>query len=414
MHKRFLRIAVISLAMVGAALALTSSAWAQSTYKVLHAFKGGNDGSRPVGGVIFDPAGNLYGTTNLGGAYGDGTVFKLTPNSDGRWTKTTIHNFRGKDGANPNNVELVIDAEGNLYGTTSTGGRGNCNGEGCGLVFELTPTRVGIGWQERVLHFFSGNVGVSPQCSLVFDSAGNLYGTTSDWSGGFTGPGTVFKLTPNPDGSWTKTTFFTFDGTDGENPSDGMVFDPAGNLYGATDWGGGNGDGVVYQLTPNGDGTWSENVLYSFLGGENGYRAQVRPVRDSSGNLYGQTTFGGLGYGLIWRVAPNGDGSWTESTLYTFKGGRDGADPWGTSLGLDAAGNLWGTTNEGGKYGCGVLFKLTPTAQGPWTESVVHAFAGDPACGSYTDVLFDAAGNIYGTSSGDGTTTFGSVFEVTP
>jgi uncharacterized repeat protein (TIGR03803 family) len=193
-----------------------------------------------------------------------------------------------------------------------------------------------------------------------------------------------------------------------------MIFDPAGNLYGATDWGGQYGEGVIFQLTPNADGGWTENVLYNFTGSSDGGRAQVRPIRDSAGNLYGETTFGGLGYGVIWKLAPNSDGSWTESTLYTFKGGRDGADPWGTSLALDSAGYVYGTTDKGGADDCGVVFKLTPTTNGPWKETVIHTFMDHPGCGSFGDLIFDGSGNLYGTTYGDGSKTFGSVYEITP
>ena len=413
-YKRFLGAASAALMIVIAvSLVLAPLAWAQSTYKTLYKFKGGKDGNQPIAGVVLDQTGNLYGTTQLGGSYGHGTVFQLKPNTSGGWKKTMLHSFTGKDGSNPY-FDLMLDAQGNLYGTTIFGGKGHCNGHGCGIAFELIPGTNGR-WKEKVLSYFSGNVGVNPAGGLIFDKTGNLYGTTTDWSYSYTGPGTVFTLTANSDGSWTKSTLHTFDETDGYNPSVGLIFDPVGDLYSTTDFGGDNGEGVVFQLTPNSDGTWSESVLYSFTGASDGWRPQGRPVRDSAGNLYGVTTFGGQAdCGVVWELTPNSDGSWTESTAHTFTGGKDGCNPWGTSLVLDGMGNLYGTTNAGGAQGCGVVFKLIPNSNGGWKETLIHTFVDHPGCDSFSSLIFDAAGNLYGTTGGDGSTTFGSVFEITP
>lgn len=392
-------------------LMLVPGSWALK-YRTLYGSTNSRYGSTPYAGLILDQAGNLYGTAGAGGVYGYGTIFELSPAGNGGWKGKLLHSFNGKDGTQPN-ADLILDAQGNLYGTTIFGGEGDCSGLGCGVVFELIPMPDGT-WQETVLHYFSGTTGVNPACSLVFDAAGNLYGTTADWSYRFTGPGTVFKLA-SLDGTWTLRTLYTFGGSDGYNPSDGLIFDPAGNLYGTTDWGGAHDQGVVFELTPQLDGTWVESVLHNFRGGSDGHRPQVRPIRDSAGNLYGVTTWGGArGYGTIWKLAPNPDGSWTKSTLYSFADGNDGGDPWGTSLALDATGNLYGTTHDGGKYACGVVFQLTPTLNGPWKETVIHSFADPPGCGSFSSVIFDNAGNLYGTTTGDGTTTFGSAFEIAP
>ena len=411
-HAKFFAAASAALMIViVVTLVLVSGAAAQSKYKTLYKFKGGKDGNQPIAGVVFDNAGNLYGTTQLGGSYGHGTVFQLKPSASG-WKKTMLHSFTGKDGSNPYG-DLMVDAQSNLYGTTIFGGKGRCNGHGCGVVFELIPSANGS-WKKKVLNYFSGNVGVNPASGLIFDQIGNLYGTTTDWSYSYTGPGTVFELTPNSDGSWTKSTLHTFDDTDGYNPSVGLIFDPVGDLYGTTDFGGANGEGVVFQLTPNSDGSWTENVLYSFSGGSDGWRPQGRPVRDSAGNLYGVTTFGGQAdCGVVWELTPNSDGSWTESTAHAFTGGKDGCNPWGTSLVLDGVGNVYGTTNSGGTQGCGVVFKLTPS-NGGWKETPIHTFADHPGCDSFSSLTFDTAGNLYGTTGGDGGTTFGSVFEITP
>ena len=393
-------------------LVLASGASAQTKFKTLYKFKDGKDGNQPIAGVVFDNAGNLYGTTQLGGSYGHGIVFQLKPNTSGGWEKKVLHSFTGKDGSNPY-ADLMVDARGNLYGTTIFGGKGVCNGRGCGVAFELISSANGS-WKEKALSYFSGNVGVNPASGLIFDAMGNLYGTTTDWSYSYTGPGTVFKLTPNSDGTWTKSTLHTFDDTDGYNPSVGLIFDPVGDLYGTTDFGGANGEGVVFQLAPNSDGSWTENVLYSFTGGSDGWRPQGRPVRDSAGNLYGVTTFGGQAdCGVVWELTPNSEGTWTESTAHAFTGGKDGCNPWGTSLVLDGMGNVYGTTNSGGTQGCGVVFKLTPS-NGAWKETLIHTFANHPGCDSFSSLIFDTAGNLYGTTGGDGGTTFGSVFEITP
>ena len=260
----------------------------------------------------------------MGGSYGHGSVFQLKPNTSGGWEKKALHSFTGKDGSNPYG-DLTLDAQGNLYGATIFGGKGACNGYGCGVAFELIPNTNGS-WKEKVLSYFSGNVGVNPASGLIFDETGQplwdncrlVWFQYRAWH-------CLQTRTETQDGSWTKSTLHTFDNTDGYNPSVGLIFDPAGNLYSATDYGGVYGEGVVFQLTPNSDGTWTESVLYSFTGGSDGWRAQGRPVRDSAGNLYGVTTFGGQAdCGVVRELTPNSDGTWTERTARAFTGGKDG------------------------------------------------------------------------------------------
>ena len=226
---------------------------------MLHSFNG-KDGNDPASGLIFDSSGNLYGTTMAGGnvnyCYGNGcgTVFKLVPGADGKWTHTVLHSFRGRDGDLPSST-LVLDTAGNLYGTTEEGGDLNsntCLGYGCGIVFMLTP-RTNGSWSEQVLHRFHGwTDGFYPTAGLIFDAAGNLYGTT--WYGG-----NVFKLVPGTNGKWTETVLHAFNGNDGSFPFAGLAFDASGNLYGTTEYGGklnncqseyGNGCGVVFEITP--------------------------------------------------------------------------------------------------------------------------------------------------------------------
>jgi uncharacterized repeat protein (TIGR03803 family) len=393
---------------MGLTLVLGSSAWA-AEYKTLNKFKqAGGGGSSPFAGLIFDAAGNLYGTTRYGGTHDHGTVFQLTPNGDGSWTKHTLHSFRHNDGHNPLS-SLIFDAAGNLYGTTSEGGA-----QSEGTVFQLTPNGDGS-WTESVLHSFSGSDGANPAAGVIFDAAGNLYGTTS-W-GGASGCGTVFELMPNGDGSWTESVLHSFNDNECNTPS-GLIFDAAGNLYSTTFYGGPHDAGTVFELTPNGDGSWTESVLHSFNGSDgSGLFGGV--TFDAAGNLYGTTSWGGgFGHGTVFELTPNGDGSWTEHILHSF-GKHDGYNPQ-CSLIFDAVGNLYGTTNYGGSgsacgtQGCGTVFELTPNGDGSWTESVLHKFKNHPSAYTYAGLVFDQAGNLYGTTYGDGTTTFGSVFEITP
>ena len=408
--------------------ALAPDAWAQSKDKTLHKFTRGANGYTPYGGLIFDQAGNLYGTTASGGASGLGTVFKLTPDSDGRWAETVIHSFGGgNDGVAPL-ATLTFDPAGNLYGTTFSGGANSS-----GTVFQLTPNSDGS-WTESVLYAFCSvsncGDGASPLDSLIFDDAGSLYGTTREGgssSGCNSGCGTVFKLAPNSDGSWTESVLYSFCSVkgcrDGRTPYfAGVIFDQVGNLYGTTYYGGrsakcgGQGCGTVFKLAHNSDGSWTESVLHTFCflsGCRDGAGPLDSLISDQAGNVYGTTEFSDAG-GLVFQLMPNADGSWKEKVLHSFKGGRDGTVP-EAPLTFDVAGNLYGTTFEGGQGGgAGVVFKLAPTSKGGWHETVLHAFRDHPGSLPYAGVTFDAAGNIYGTTSGDSNSTFGSAFEITP
>jgi len=276
---KVLAVAAVTLIM---ALVLAPGAWAARRYKVLYRFTGGTDGSQPFAGLILDTSGNLYGTTPQGGACGNGVVFKLTKNSDGSWTESVLHAFAGgTDGATPY-AEVTFDTSGNLYGTTQYGGASSA-----GTVFQLAPNSDGT-WTERVLYSFTGGSdGANPFSGVIFDGGGNLYGTT--YYGGASGAGVVYKLTPNSDGTWIERVLHTFTGgLDGGNPDFGnLTFDTAGNLYGPTGYGGGSGSGVVYKLTPSDDGTWTETVLHTFTGGKDGMIPSGTLVFDPMGRLYG-------------------------------------------------------------------------------------------------------------------------------
>jgi uncharacterized repeat protein (TIGR03803 family) len=329
----------------------------------------------------------------------------------------TIHEFTWAKNPEGN---LVRDAAGNLYGTTYQGPGSGCGGLGCGAVWKLAPDPSGT-WTVSILHVFKGADGGNPYAGLVLDAAGNLYGTTA--GGGASNEGTVFKLHPNSDGTWTERVLHNFScGSDGCSPQGELIFDAIGNLYGTTARGA-YGGGIVFKLAPNPDGSWTESILHMF-GSQSrvdGLVPSARLVFDSAGNLYGTTSQGGdpcnnpaAGCGVVFKVAPNPDGTWTETVLYRFSGGSDGASPWGAVI-FDAAGNLYGTTVSGGTNnscalwewkGCGVVFKLAPSPDGIWTELVLHSFTGGAdGCSPQAGLIFDSAGNLYGTTAWGGDVT---------
>ncbi len=282
---------------VGTALFLaTAGTFASAGENVLYSYPGGNN-CAPYGGVISDPAGNLYGTT-YGSHVQFGTVYELTRGADGTWTQMVLHTFAGgNDGRNP--VEgLVRDQAGNLYGTVPIGGAGNS-----GAVFELSPGSGG-NWTWNILYSFTGgNDGAIPYSSLVLDASGNLYGTTSQ--GGATGNGVVYELSPGS-GGWTQTVLYTFNGTDdGSWPSGPLTFDQAGNLYGTTTQAGADGWGTVFKLAPSSNG-WTPSILYTFTGDADGADPEYGVIRDRNGILYGTTTGGGSGEaGTVFQLRPN-------------------------------------------------------------------------------------------------------------
>ena len=391
---------------------------AAAEYKILYQFRMAKYGENPIGNLIIDAAGNLYGTTQIGGAYGGGTVFELSATADGGWKENILHNFgSGEDGTNPTG-SLVFDAAGNLYGTTLGGGNGGGVGQECpsgipcGTVFELSRGTNGS-WTEKILHNFNGGGGAGPNGDLIFDAAGNLYGTTDEggYNGGScvvdVGCGTVFELTPAAGGLWNFETLrrFTGAGTDGWAPLAGLTLDASGNLYGTTSEGADpNCDcGAVFELSPAGSGSWTETILHTFVGAEGDGAFPLAPLTlDAHGNLYG-TTFGGGGeqLGTVFELMPATVGVWDETVLHSFNS-VEGRNPL-AGLIFDAAGNLYGTTEYGGdlsceQVGCGVVFELTPTSSG-WSEKVLHTFTG---YGKYPEggVIMDADGTLYGTVFG--------------
>jgi uncharacterized repeat protein (TIGR03803 family) len=325
-------------------------------------FTGGSDGSKPIGGVVIGPNGALYGTTQLGGESGDGVVFSLRPpatlcrSANCYWDETILHTFTGvPDGMNPWTENLVFDAAGNIYGTTGGGGTYDI-----GTAFELAPS--GGGYTETILHSFSsGTDGWAPFGGVVLDDAGNVYGTTV--GGGIerlcsTGCGTVFQVMPS-NGSWQETVLYAFEVLHGYYPNSDLIRDSAGNLYGTAIASADYNDGVLFKLAPTANGFFY-SVVYQFNTDCEPYGA---PTMDSAGNFFGTCIYGGNGGGWVYELT-NCSQYCTVIDLHDFTyNGRDGATPWGGPT-LDANGNLYGTTQVGGTGycngdGCGVVWEIT-------------------------------------------------------
>jgi uncharacterized repeat protein (TIGR03803 family) len=335
-------------------------------------------------------------------------VFAFVPSVGAASKFETLHRFYDySNGAHPA-AGLAYDPAGNLYGTTTLGSFGRSRGHGD--AFELKPNSDGS-WTESVIYTFTGALeGSYPLGALTLDSAGNLYGTMSQ--GGANGDaGLVYELTPNGDGTWTDTVLYNFcslgNCADGEYPYSSVIFDHSGNLYGTTAIGGTKQLGTVFQLAPNGSKGWTESVIYSFRDSEDGSRPFASLIFDQTGNLYGTASGGGrgVGYGVVFRLSPNQDGSWTHATLYKFcrlQNCHDGGTPY-AGLALDSAGNLYGTTRDYGAYGYGNVFELTPNTDGRWSEKVLHQFAGaDDGASPQGGVTLAPAGNLYGTTVAGG------------
>jgi uncharacterized repeat protein (TIGR03803 family) len=336
----------------GAAYELIPASGGGWTLKILHEF----NTYGAVAGLTMDAAGNLYGVTLFGGSSGYGTVFELKAISNGTWKEEVLHNFanNGMDGHYPG-ATLILDGAGNLYGTTQEGGLKNV-----GVVFELTPHTGGGGWNEKILYSlpYKQKYWNFSNYPLTLDSAGNLYGVTN--VGGAYGGGFVFKLTPTSTGRWTLTTLYSFNVAPAPStPFSGVVFDSAGNLYGVTALGGTEGYGTVYELSPSSGGDWTERDVVDFPSScSPACKPESGIIIDSAGNIFGTAPADGAS-GTAYEVSPNGDGTWTLTDLHDFGSGTDGADPGGGVL-LDVSGNLYGTTIEGGTARRGTVFQITP------------------------------------------------------
>jgi len=375
---------------------------------VLHHFGTGTDGAAAYGRVIFDAAGNLYGTTAFGGTSGAGIVFELAnPEAPAGWTESILYNFSGgSDGSQPYGG-LIFDSAGNLYGTTFQGGASNA-----GTVYELTPGKGGA-WTETVLYSFAGGAdGSGPQSDLNFDQAGNLFGTTT--GGGSPGNGIVFQLTPGQGGSWTETVLHRFMTNEGTSPRAAVIFDRKGSLYGTLANDGVFGAGAVFRLKPTNGGAWTEETLYTFTGGTDGFGPLCRLIL-LRGKLYGTTVIGGgSGVGTVFELSPpaNHHGAWTLNVLHTFACGSDGCFPW-AGLTMDSNGTFYGTTQFGGlPSNGGTVFALKQVGE-IWFEGVLFSFKlsiNQLAAGA---VLLGKGGTLYGTTIGSEMNA-GAVFKIRP
>jgi uncharacterized repeat protein (TIGR03803 family) len=440
--ERLLTLIVVAMVGIGA-----ETAAAQES--LVYSFPNGSAGpnaSGPGASLIYDAQGNLYGTTQLGGAKGEGTAFELSPAVGGGWTEKVLYSF-GQcpqapcSGASEPEGSLIFDAQGNLYGTTESGGPGGEFG-GRGTVFELSPGAGGV-WTETTLYEFGTNArdGTNPVAALIFDANGNLYGTTQE--GGASGKGAVFELSPGAGGVWTEKVLYSFGGPaatppDGQDPTGNLIWDAQGNLYGTTFTGGKNDTtgegGTVFEMSPGAGGVWTEKVLYNFGGAQStdGNQPTAALIWDTEGNLYGTTREGGSSLdGTVFELSPSAGGTWTESLLHNFTGAPgDGAVPYCT-LFFDAQGNLYGTTKYGGPnnftlspvgnyLGSGTVFELTPGGVDGWTESILYNFNASGSDGTVpgASLIPDTAGNLYSTTIDGGSTGNanavgdGSVFEI--
>jgi uncharacterized repeat protein (TIGR03803 family) len=387
------RSAVTLVVVIGLEMVASESALAQ-TLTVLHNFTGSPDGLQPFAGLVRDAAGNLYGTTNNGGSSNYGTVFKVSESGK----ETVLYSFCSANGCTDGQLPLgglIRDAKGNLYGTTAYGGVKGCTSNGCGVVFKVDPSgketvlhnfsgyptdganpirsliqdangdlygttphggafdygtvfKLSTTGNETILHNFAGypSDGQYPYARLIRDAAGNLYGTTTE--GGSVGYGTVYKLSTI--GSMTVLHNFAGYPTDGEQPAAGLTRDENGNLYGDTGGGGPLEGGTVFKVSKTG----KETLLYAFA------LVPARGlIRDANGNLYGTTFYGGShNSGTVFKLSRTGQ----AKTLYSFcsqKNCTDGQLPLGGLI-RDAKGNLYGTAVQGGSANAGTVWKLTP------------------------------------------------------
>ena len=355
-----------------------------STITTLASFTGAK-GADPSAGLVVDSHGNLFGTTSSGGTYGEGTVFEV---ASGSGTITTLASFNGNDGANPFGT-LAEDHSGNLFGITSAGGP-----FGHGTVFEVAQGSGTI----TTLTFFTASSEL-PNGGLVVDSGDNLFGITS--AGGPSSDGTVFEIAK---GSGTMTILASFTGANGAGPYGSLVEDSNGNFFGTTESGGTSNDGTVFELAA---GSTTITTLASFPSGEEVYipTNSYSLVLDGSGNLFGTTSYGGTSYdGTAFEVVK---GSGTITTLASFTGGAQGSYPTGNPV-VDSNGNLFGTTSNGGASGAGIVFEV---AQGSGTITTLASFPGSSGSNSFGGLVEDSNGNLFGTTENGGKSDDGTVFE---
>jgi uncharacterized repeat protein (TIGR03803 family) len=408
--KHSLYVRVMASAVI--ALSLLAPLVARAQEQTLYSFSAISNGSEP-NSLVLGADGNLYGTAASGGAHDVGVVFQLTPVTGGGWTESVLYSFTGgSDGKNPGT--LIFGADGNLYGTAYNGGNANCPA-GCGTVFQLIP---GSG-TFSVIHTFQGRTDGHFPRGLVFDAAGNLYGTT--FQGGTSNAGLVYQLVPTTSGPWTENLLYTFmGGKDGTWPNPRLTLDSAGNVYGSTQIGGvaPNGYGTAFKLSLI-SGAWKRMQIAYFIGGGAqgfGTYPNFGLIADGAGNVYGTTSGGGGGdSGNVFRLEPSPlGGRWQLNVLHFFLGGPQGSVP--NALVRDSADNLFGTAFTGGStncpVGCGTIFRLQPASSGPWSFTSLYSFTGENDGANPNSLISDAAGNLYGTTAGGGSSGLGAVFEL--
>ena len=421
---------------------LTLTASAIGGESVLYRFSGQADGNGPTAGLVKDRAGNLYGTTSSGGVgqcfgFGCGTAFQLVPQPDGAYIKNILHTFPGNrsDGGYPVGT-LAIDAAGNLYGVTEQGGSGPCNtilGAGCGVVYRLSPG-VNNTFSYTILYNFgvgfASDDGNYPNAGVVLDSAGNLYGTTQFGGDFFCDCGIVYQLQPNAQPPWTEHILYTFigisqGGSDVSFPASSVALDRNGNIFGSTSGGGdvncNLGCGGVYELIPNGDGTYQEVVLDIFHGGRDGAQPEGGVIVDGKGDIFGSTEFGGGGTGcnngdsgcgtiFVLRNTPTG---FQRKTIFRFNGSNGYAPSADLIFGPNHS--LLGTVQAGGADNFGLVFRLTSSPTG-WRQAILYEFTGgQDGAGPLSALLPDGKGGFYGTTNdGGGIPDAGTVFLLVP
>jgi uncharacterized repeat protein (TIGR03803 family) len=394
---------------------LSRAAAAAGPVHVIYSFAGDQDGEYADTDLVVDHASNIYGTTVQGGNFSSGTVFQLSP-AGTTWTHTVLYSFTGsRDGGEPYKG-VTLGGPGILFGTAGVGGLyvGPCVDTGCGVVFKLTNS--GGVWTQTVIHSFTGgHDGFGPGSGVTVGSHGNVYGTTP--TGGDNGLGIVYQLQPDGNGNYTEKVIHTFTGgADGSGGSAGrLVVNAAGTIFGLCTTGGANGAGVVFQLTPVQNGEWNLTTLYAFKGEPDSGFPYGALVQDAYGNLYGTTYYAGANdLGTIYRLSLR-NGVWTETALYSFKGGTDGSGPI-SNLVADASGNLFGTTSEGGaQCSCGTVFKLSVEPNGA-AYRVVYRFTGPPdGAFVYNGMVADSGGTtLYGATVHGGVFNEGAIYKLRP
>lgn len=397
---------------------LSPSVLLGQSYTLLHVFGANGDGSVPFGPPTLDGKGHVLGSTASGGGagcegYGCGTIFALTQKANREWGETILHSFTDNgDGAGPEG-NLVLDGAGHLYGTVSGAGVGQA------AVFELSHS-VGKWELNQIYQQYASSW-------LLLDSVGNLYGF---FGKGDLGSGAIGELSPTANG-WTYSQLYSFCSSeggcpDGVEPHAPLSWDTQGNLYGTTEYGGINnlpcpgslGCGVAFQMTPNGDSSWTYHVMHRFASTKtDGQYPDGGLTIDAAGDAYGVTGEGGANAnGTIFKMTPAKGGGWTQTVLYGFPNCADGCLPGGTMV-FDNAGNLYGAASGGivgrgcGGYTCGVIFRLAPLANGRWGYDVIHKFIGSDGAFPW-GVVYDGKGNLFGTTQAGGTYNSGVAFEI--